>query len=363
MNKRILALICCLLLTLCPAAQALSLEDGESDGGEVWVMYDSQGHRLTSRAGRMFEGDGLITADNLEYVVVSVDEDSRIAWAQLSSETVAVSAASQETGAMDGDTLVCMYCTHSDESYEPTDGDYSLSHGAGIFDVSAAFAKNLEKLGVRVERSEDTFLPHDAGAYRRSRATTEEYARMTPDAIFDIHRDGIPDAGEYEKTVEGEDVTQVRLLVGRSNANSDVNKAFAKQIKAQADRMYPGLIRDIFIGKGNYNQEIYPHALLLEFGTYSNDKEQVIASTEMMAQVVARVLGGGDSQEEQAARGAQNAGALKGVAWILGGLIVGGILYALISTGTLGNWKEKLSTGASELTGGLIGKNRRKDDP
>ena len=364
MSKWIAALLCAALF-LCPVALAGTAADGETDGGVVWVMYDSQGRRLASRAARMYEGDGLITADNTEYVVVSVDEQSRVAYAQPVLEMVAVSAGARTADASaakdGGNKLVCMYCTHSDESYKPTDGEYSLARDAGIYDVSAAFAENLEKLGLKVERSEDTFLPHDAGAYRRSRSTAEEYAKLQPDAIFDIHRDGIPDAGEYEQTVDGEQITQVRLLVGRSNANADVNKSFAKQIKAQADEMYPGLIRDIYIGKGNYNQELYPHALLLEFGTFSNDKERVIASTEMMAKVVASALNGGTLEQGTGTRREQNAGAGKGIAWMLGILAIGGALYAIASTGTLTNWKEKLAHGASELTGGFVGRGHGDD--
>ena len=57
--------------------------------------------------------------------------------------------------------------------------------------------------------------------------------------------------GHYAQTeVDGEDISKVRLFVGRNNQNSAENKAFAQQIKAEADREYPGLIKDIFIGMG-----------------------------------------------------------------------------------------------------------------
>lgn len=371
-NKLRRMCLCVLACLLCAAHTAFA--EGETDGDTIYTMVDENGRSLARRGGRMYIGDGLITADNAEYIVTAVDDEHRIAYAepvdpaqQASAIPVSARSAAEETkdaaenAAGGGEKLICLYCTHSDESYEPTDGEYSLEEDAGIYDVSAAFAQSLEQLGISVERSEETFLPHDSGAYRRSRSTAAEFAKKTPAAIFDIHRDGIPDPTEYEETVDGEQIAQVRLLVGRSNENSDVNKSFAKQIKAAADEKYPGLIRDIYIGKGNYNQEIYPRALLLEFGTYSNDKELVLKSTDMMAETVSTALfGSGQSaQRREEAQSETNASALKGVAWVVGLALAGGLIYALVSTGTLKNLGGKISSGAGELTGGLFGGKHR----
>ena len=52
-------------------------------------------------------------------------------------------------------------------------------------------------------------------------------------------------------------MSKVRLLVGKGNQNKDANLSFAKQIKAVADKMYPGLIKDIYMGKGAYNPGIW----------------------------------------------------------------------------------------------------------
>ena len=75
----------------------------------------------------------------------------------------------------------------------------------------------------------------------------------------------------------------MRLFVGRSNANREANMAFAKRLKKAADAEYPGLVKDIYMGKGNYNQELYPQALLLEFGTHEIEKDKVMESTGYMA--------------------------------------------------------------------------------
>ena len=232
---------------------------------------------------------------------------------------------------------------------------------------------------------ESTHLPHDGGAYRRSRQTAAQLIKQGPDALIDIHRDGIPDAGEYAVTINGENMSRVRLLVGRSNQNSEANRAFAKQLKAVADKLYPGLIKDIFIGKGNYNQDIAPHAILLEFGTHTISKERVLNSTELMANVLSRTLygqisgstsgGTANASDTQSQSGAQkqttatkaknasesSAGSGKGIIWLIVLVLAGVAVFAFLSTGTGKGMKEKITRNTSEITGGLLGKKPPKD--
>jgi stage II sporulation protein P len=185
-------------------------------------------------------------------------------------------------------------------------------------------------------------------------ARAEELLKKNPDALLDIHRDAVP-AEEYETEVDGEDVSKVRLFVGRNNQNSAENKAFAQQIKAEADKEYPGLIKDIFIGKGNYNQELYPHALLMEFGTHEIEKEKAEASTDYIAEVLDNVLYG-PSAKAEGAKGATGKGVAKGVGWVVGLALVAAAVYGLAATGSLRGAWEKVGRNVSEITGGLLGK-------
>jgi stage II sporulation protein P len=65
-----------------------------------------------------------------------------------------------------------------------------------------------------------------------------------------------------------------------------------------ADDSYPGLIKDIFIGKGSYNQELSPRSLLFEMGTHENTKEAAQKSTAYLADVVSRSLFGGRTEDQ-----------------------------------------------------------------
>lgn len=363
-----------LCLAMIPAAHAEDLS--EADDSQVWTLLDESGAQLTQRAGTMYIGDEYIASDDRLYRVTGVDTVNHTASAQLlgyepaaqtgtaaaflSANAEGEKAAEEAQG--DEKRLICMYSTHSDESYVPSDGESSKLENAGIYDVGNALKENLEALGIDVIYSEETFHPHDAGAYSRSRAVAEELIEKLPDALIDIHRDGISKE-EYETEVDGEETSMVRLFVGRNNPNSSVNREFAKELKAVADEKYPGLIKDIFIGKGNYNQELYPQAILLEFGTHEIEKEKAIDSTQYMADVLNNVLFGGvakaEGVNETPAAESEKSGVASGVIWTIVIVLIAAAIYAFLSTGSGKGMFDKMKRSASEMTGGLFGK---KDD-
>ena len=347
-----------LLLLIALAAPARA----EMDGDGVYTLYDDQGNELTMRAGRMFVGDEYISGDDRLYRVASVDDAQKTARAEYIGPAVydasAATAFASLIARAESEKKIAMYSTHSDESYVPSDGESSKLENAGIYDVGEALAESFEERGIEVVYSKETFHPHDAGAYRRSRRTAEELLKDNPDALLDIHRDAIP-AEQYETEVDGEDVSMVRLFVGRSNPNGDENRAFAQEIKAVADEEYPGLVKDIYIGKGNYNQELYPRALLLEMGTHEIEKEKAMASTDYIADVISEVLYGESAKAEESA---EQSGVASGVFWVIGAVIVIAVIYALASTGRLSAIWDKIRRAGSEMTGGAIGKKPDKGE-
>ena len=344
----------------------------------VWHLTTQDGHLLTQICYEPEVGDQYISGDNQLYEVVRVDENTAVAALKERVELPDVSwidaDAALPVSAMQ-DRLIALYCTHSDESYEPSDGKYSDEERGSIYQVAEALAEALEDKGAEAEVSDALHHPHDAGAYRRSRQTAAQLLKAMPDALLDIHRDGIPDPDEYAVTIGGKACSKVRLLVGRGNQNMEANKAFALKIKAVADKVYPGLIKDIYMGKGTYNQDLAPHSILLECGTYTLSKEKVLASMPMMGDVIYRTMYGGitgaagvsDAQnkksDDRITPGAtdtpvseSNDGAGSGVAWVVGILVVGVIAFAVASTGSFRGGMRKAGRHMSEMTGGLVGK-------
>ena len=339
--KRILTLLMAILALFSVSARA------ETDGDCLYTLFTTSGEYLTMRAGKMHQGDEYISSDNRHFRITRVDDENCAAYAEPASGDIPVFAiASAHAEENNSKRLICMYSTHSDESYVPTDGESSKWKNAGIYDVGHALKDALEEKGIKVVYSEESFLPHDAGAYSRSASTAKELLQKSPDALFDVHRDAIP-AEEYETEVDGDKISKVRLFVGRSNANSQANMAFAKAIKAEADEKYPGLIKDIYMGKGNYNQELYPRALLLEMGTHEIDKELVKDSTTYLADVIETVLYG---ESASAAKSAETTGAGKGILWVIIIAIIAAVIYALASTGRLKGISGRISRSIKELT-------------
>ena len=377
--KRTLYLLLFLLLPTLPCAA----------DSEVFTVADESGAPLFAIAGEVSVGDEYISADNTLYRVAGITGTQAVAnrigeeampdvsWLDAGAAQPVFAAAEGAIPAASKNInekkkLIAMYVTHSDESYVPSDGTQSIEGQGGIYDVARSFRDALQQKGIDVILDESTHLPHDSGAYRRSRRTAERLLQKRPDAIIDIHRDGIPDPDEYVTKLEGENASKVRLLVGRSNQNSEVNRAFAKQLKAVADKKYPGLIKDIFIGKGNYNQDLSPNAILLEFGTHTISKERVLQSTDVMADVVSTTLygeqtgaaRGAESSGEQSADKAQskekNKGSVSGMALLVGLAVAGVIVFALLQTGSAKGAGQKIGRNLSEMTGGLLGKKPNK---
>ena len=292
----------CAVLLMWPG-QALALFDGgwlregSVEGSLYTVSADDAVLFIINR--QVSVGDLYVAEDNAKYRISVVDDKQQTAQATF-VETITLPEALTWAGddavqaAKSGDTgktpTVCLYCTHTDESYVPSDGTESQDEGGGILDVAQAFQGALEVQGFKVVLDETNHVPHDAGAYRRSRRTAIGLIKSEqPTAVFDIHRDATP-VEEYEAEVDGQQASRVRIVIGRKNPNQDVNEELAYRVKAIADKEYPGLIKDVFIGKGAYNQELSPRSLLLEFGTHEMDKERVIEATKPLAQVVAKVF-------------------------------------------------------------------------
>ncbi len=354
----------------------------------VYRLQLAEGTVLTDVCTDVDTGDQYISADNRSYEVVRVEGNIAIV-----EDRGAVSLPSLDW--MDADDAVAvmamtrsiaLYCTHSDESYEPSDGAYSTTERGSIYQVAAALADSLSARGVQAAVADTLHHPHDAGAYRRSRQTAVQLIKeMTPDCIIDVHRDGIPDPASYAVTIGGEPASKIRLLVGRGNQNAELNKEFALLLKAVGDRVYPGLIKDIYLGKGTFNQDLLPRAILLECGTYTLEKERVLTSMPMMADVLNRALYGGivgsagrttaDTGNAPEATGGITMGAPdapasaeeskgigSGLIFLVGIVMVGVGLIAFLSAGSFKGGVRKLGRNLSEMTGGIIGTRPKEEE-
>ena len=266
-------------------------ETDELDEGSFYTLHDIEsGEELEHLNRACFENDEIILSDNRRYRISKIEEEGYKAHCeQIADYEAPVLAKTVATSPAENAETVAIYATHSDESYVPTSGTESKNGGGDILSVAETIAKYLEDEGIEVLHSENIHDPHDSDAYARSRQTAAELLNSgNVDMIIDVHRDGVPDPEYYEKKIDGEKVTQIRLVVGQANKNSAENEAFAEQLKAYYDENKPGLIKSIYIAKGSYNQDMAPHAVLLEVGTHTN----TLAEAQAGAQVFAEELPG-----------------------------------------------------------------------
>lgn len=358
-----------------PAVHGFNFED-LIDGmpGEVYTMVDEKGSIIMRTARQVNVGDEYISSDNKHYRVKSVD-GNRATAEYLRTVTLADTEQNGLPAGMPQAALpvqqtkgasnkkIAIYSSHGAESYIKGDGTESKDPGGGILDVADALQKSLEKKGINVIRSREPHTPHDAGAYQRSRRTAEEAIKENPDAVIDVHRDAVPEE-EYLEEVEGKKRVQIQLVVGCQNQNMANNRQFAEGLKKQADKNYPGLIKGIFMARGNYNQDMSPRAVLIEVGSHTNDKELAEESVQLFSEVVNDYLYGtaeGGETAGPAPTTLQGAGgtALRAVLWIIFALIIGIGAYLLVSSGGIEQAKERLRSFTKRELPGIFGRMRR----
>ncbi len=377
MRRRTSSLIILVMLILTLTTQIVLADDWYEDKEGYFTLKDESGKELTIMAREIYIGDEYISEDNKHYSVERVDKKNKVAYAKYRGDIElpilglakdSVEVLQREKG------NILLYCTHSDESYVPTDGKSSIKGKGGIYDVAEALKSNLEKKGAKVVLDKAAHDPHDAGAYRRSRQTAVKLIKEnTPvTAVFDLHRDAVPKKA-YTANVDGQQMSKIRIVIGRRNQNRQANEELAKKIKGVADKNYPGLIKDIFIGRGMYNQELSPRSLLFEMGTYENTKEEVQKSTAYLADVITKCLYGGSVQPKDKSGGSRGprqkvtpisqektTGGRSGIIWLVVFAVVGGIAFLVISTGgkelssKVSNFKQEFSS--------FLGRKNKKDE-
>jgi len=322
-------------------------QEEELDPGSFYTIISEEGQVLDKTSRRVWAGDEFIAQDNQRYRVKRVD--GTIARAQVVGAEDVVFKPIMAVPVQGGNqvkNLVGMYNTHSDESYVPTDGSESIPGEGGIYKVGEVLAEKLESLGVKVEYDKRSHEPHDSNAYKRSRRTAYQLMQDMPAAIIDVHRDGVPDPDFYNADIAGQPVTRVRLVVGRQNQNMDANLEFAKSIKAYLDEKYPGLVQGIFLAKGNYNQDLSPRSILVEVGTYTNDRARAQRGVALFAEAIGPVTG--MSVADAAQRGPQAGGTdWSSVFWIILLVVAGIIGYLWIATGSWKGVQDRLKKFAS----------------
>ncbi len=200
--------------------------------------------------------------------------------------------------------LVFIYHSHSSEAYRLTSGaDHVWGSDEGVIAVGDVLAKSLsERYNIPVVHSRKVHdYPVWREAYINSFKTVSQALEKNPtiEMVFDVHRDAGTTRLSGSPTVEinGQKACRVFVVVttdrfGLPHPHWRENLAFAYQLNAKMDEMYPGLSRGINVrDDARWNQHVHNRAVILEIGCERNTRQEAEVAASCLADVVACVLG------------------------------------------------------------------------
>lgn len=299
-KKSLILLLVTMFILFSPQNVVLANSLTDGDTTDIYQVYSTDGEKLFERTD-VEVGDIYINADFIEYVIVSVNEDLKIATAKFNRIITPPKIDFNYVNPTPIDTsskMITMYSTHNDESYITGDGYDSIYGAGGIHDVAKKLKNAFISKGIDCVYNETLHIPHDVNAYSRSNKTAKNLLETySPNAIFDIHRDGAS-RSTYVSTYNGQEVCKVRMVIGKGNSNYKVNQEFAIYLLGVAKELYPWLFLDIYFGNGHYNQALSNKAILFEMGSHLVEKSLVLKSVEPLADVISVALFGTTINEE-----------------------------------------------------------------
>lgn len=194
---------------------------------------------------------------------------------------------------------VLIYHTHTSESYSGVEeySDYyrTTDDENNVVSVGKKLKEHLTQYGMNVTHD---ITAHDhlsyGGAYKASLQTIEKRIKEKEyDILIDVHRDALAANETFRPTAEinGETVAKLMFVIGTDDAglkhdNWVENLKFAIAFQERANRMYPGLFRDIHLSTSRYNQHMSDKAIILEVGATGNTIEEAQASMKYFAEIL-----------------------------------------------------------------------------
>ena len=192
--------------------------------------------------------------------------------------------------------IVALYCTHSAETYPPTDGVEKLNgKNGGVHQVAQTLYDHLISLGIPAV-VDDTIhdYPDWSSSYSNSLKTMQKMKEKYPSLVMfvDVHRDA--NCGSTIFTYQGGQAAQVMLVVGSDkrseHPNWEQNLAFAQKIANRMEEKATGILRGVRVQNGRYNQHFSPCAILLEMGSTENSLAEVKTSAAVVAEALVEII-------------------------------------------------------------------------
>lgn len=202
---------------------------------------------------------------------------------------------------------ILIYHTHGSEAFKDSRAGRSSDTVIGVGDELVKLLEN--KYGIPVYHDKTVYDVID-GKLDRNKAYTMSLNGINKilannpsiEVVIDLHRDGVNPKVHLVKNVNGKPTAQFMFFNGisrsakngdigyLSNPNKQSNLSFSFQMQMQAQKLYPGLARKIYIKSYRYNLHVKPRTLLVEVGANTNTVAEAKNAMEPLAKILNNVI-------------------------------------------------------------------------
>ncbi len=284
-------------------------EGGQNSGSEESSEADSSGgfsyadHDARPVTGTLYTEEQLANFDFLRDQFF-IEDETVLARADILDGTVL--AKKDLTLSGEGDPLVYIYHTHSQEGYaDSKSGDASMS----VIALGDRLTEILtEEYGLSVLHNPYAYdmvegEEERSRAYNYAKADLEKVLEEHPSiqVIIDLHRDAVPEEMHLVTEIDGKPTAKIMFFNGLSenregemeslpNPYREDNLAFSLQMMLNAEAYYPGFMRGIYLKCYRYNLHFRPRSVLVEVGAQNNTFEEAMNAMEPLADIMTRVI-------------------------------------------------------------------------
>ncbi|MEG1416838.1 MAG: stage II sporulation protein P [Clostridium sp.] len=190
---------------------------------------------------------------------------------------------------------ILIYHTHTTETYNPEGKgkDFTTDLSKTVASVGDELVKILEnKYGIAVVHNKTVHdIPKRNGAYQRSRPTVEKLLKENKyKLVIDLHRDSVP-ADKSTALINGQKIARPMFVFGSNNPKIKDSEAIAKKLNNEINKIHPKFSRGFLYKKSAvFNQDLDPNLVLIELGSSTNSKEEVVASLNIIAKAIANTI-------------------------------------------------------------------------
>lgn len=284
-------------------------EGGQNSGSEESSEADSSGgfscadHDARPVTGTLYTEEQLANFDFLRDQFF-IEDETVLARADILDGTVL--AEKDLTLSGEGDPLVYIYHTHSQEGYaDSKSGDASMS----VIALGDRLTEILtEEYGLSVLHNPYAYdmvegEEERSRAYNYAKADLEKVLEEHPSiqVIIDLHRDAVPEEMHLVTEIDGKPTAKIMFFNGLSenregemeslpNPYREDNLAFSLQMMLNAEAYYPGFMRGIYLKCYRYNLHFRPRSVLVEVGAQNNTFEEAMNAMGPLADIMTRVI-------------------------------------------------------------------------